>query len=305
MTKARFPLYIVSKGRADSRLTSKALEQMNQPYSVVIEECDYTEYAAVIDPKKLSILPEKYKKDYEVMDAFGLTKSTGPGPARNFAWDHALAQGHSHHWVMDDNIRGFYRLHKNKKRTINSGVCFRVMEDFCLRYENIAMAGPQYEAFTPHRTYFPPFILNTRIYSCNLIKNDIPFRWRGRYNEDTDLSLQILKAGLCTVQFYAFLQKKIVTQSLKGGNTAEFYEDSGDKDGQRQRYDSTGTIAKSEMLVKMHPDVARLAWKFNRVHHEVDYGPFRHNQLKLKKGVQLRDILPNEYGMQLRKMKNA
>lgn len=35
-----------------------------------------------------------------------------------------------------------------------------------------------------------------RAFPCILIQNDIPFRWRGRYNEDTDLSLRALKA-LC------------------------------------------------------------------------------------------------------------
>jgi len=28
-----------------------------------------------------------------------------------------------------------------------------------------------------------------------LIRNDIPYRWRAKYNEDTDLSLRVLKDG--------------------------------------------------------------------------------------------------------------
>ena len=62
-----------------------------------------------------------------------------------------------------------------------------------------------------------PFTLNTRIYSCNLIKNSVRFRWRGRYNEDTDLSLRMLKAGLCTDLFNAFLQDKETTLTMRGG----------------------------------------------------------------------------------------
>ena len=56
------------------------------------------------------------------------------------------------------------------------------MEDFVLRYKNIAMAGPQYTMFVTDRSAntYPPFTVNTRIYSCNLIRNDVPFRWRGR-----------------------------------------------------------------------------------------------------------------------------
>ena len=299
-TSAQFPLYIVSKGRAESRLTSKALEQMGQPYSVVIEEAEYDDYAAVVDPKKLLILPEAYKDEYEVMDDLGRTKGTGSGPARNFAWSHALDQGHRWHWVIDDNIRAFMRLQKNQRIRIKSGVCFRVMEDFCLRYENIAMAGPEYSMFCADRRKLPPFRMNTRIYSCNLIRNDIPFRWRCRYNEDTDLSLRILKAGWCTILFYAYLQQKLPTQTLKGGNTDELYTDSGDR-GKSGGYDSTGTIAKSEMLVNLHPDVAELKWRYGRVHHLVDYRPFRRNSLRLNKDVHLEDLPPNEYGIVLRK----
>ena len=73
----------------------------------------------------------------------------------------------------------------------------------------------------------PPLMINTRIYSCILIKNDVPYRWRGRYNEDTDLSIRILKDGFCTVLFNAFLAGKSATMTMKGGNTDELYKDDG------------------------------------------------------------------------------
>ena len=34
------------------------------------------------------------------------------------------------------------------------------------------------------------------------------------------------------------------------------------------------------MLQKIHPDVAVVKWKYNRWHHEVDYRPFKANELK-------------------------
>jgi hypothetical protein len=37
----RYPVYIISKGRWDSRLTSKALETINVPYRIVIEPQEY------------------------------------------------------------------------------------------------------------------------------------------------------------------------------------------------------------------------------------------------------------------------
>lgn len=279
----QFPLYIPSKGRWESRLTHTALKEMGVHHYLVVEEQEFDRYASVIDPKQLLVLDKTYQQNYDTFDKLGDTKSKGPGAARNFAWDHSIKNGYEWHWVMDDNIRFFARLNNNGKVRVTDGTVFRCMEDFCLRYRNVAMAGPNYWMFAPRKTKQPPFILNTRIYSCNLIRNDVPFRWRGRYNEDTDLSLRMLKQGWCTVQFNAFLQYKMPTQVIKGGNTAEFYA-------------REGTLPKSKMQVAMHPDVSRLVWRFGRWHHHVDYKPFRKNKLILKAGIELSNEV-DEYGM--------
>lgn len=280
------PIYIVSKGRWDSRLTSKSLHAMGVPHYIVVEEQEREAYAAVVDKTvTLLTLDRRYQEEYDAFDDLGMTKSKGPGPARNFAWEHSIASGASWHWVMDDNIDGFFRLYRNIKTPAATGTIFRCMEDFCARYENVAMAGPNYFMFASRKTVMPPFVTNTRIYSCNLIRNDVPYRWRGRYNEDTDISLRMLKDGWCTVQFNAFLQLKLTTQTLGGGNTAEFYA-------------KEGTRPKSEMLAKMHPDVAVVTERWDRVHHYVDYGVFKRNELRLRPGVQIQPGV-NNYGMVL------
>jgi hypothetical protein len=267
----KYPIYIVSKGRWESRLTSRALERMKVPYHIIIEKQEYKQYAAVIDKSKILILNKSYQERYNTCDRLGDSKSKGPGPARNFAWDYSIQLGFPWHWVMDDNIAKFYRLNRNQKIPAKDGSIFRWMEEFCERYMNVAMAGPNYAMFLPRKYRKPIFVMNTRIYSCNLIRNDIPFRWRGRYNEDTDLSLRILKAGWCTIQFNAFLQGKVRTQILKGGNTEEFYT-------------KEGTYPKSIMIVRLHPDIARLTRKgpsmrTERWHHYINYKPFRKNRL--------------------------
>lgn len=282
------PLYIPSKGRADTRLTSKALDRMGVPYHIVVEAAEYDQYAAVIDPAKVLVLDPAYQRDYDTCDDIGDAKPKGSGPARNFIWDHAQSAGHPWHWIMDDNIRRFYRWNRNVKIQLLDGVGFRAMEDFCLRYENIAMAGPAYERFAPIGVKSPPpFRLNTRLYSCNLIRTDVPFRWRGRFNEDTILSLDMLKAGWCTVEFHAFLQDKTTTQVLSGGNTDTVYVD--------------GTLAKSQMIADLHSDVCRVVWKFNRWHHHCDYRPFKYNRLKKRSDIEIPDGV-NEYGMKLVKV---
>lgn len=250
----KYPVYIVSKGRADSRLTARCFERLGMQYYIAVEPQEYDEYACVIDPKKILILPFSNHGD-------------GPGRARNWCWDHSIANGFKRHWVCDDNISEFLRLHKNRKYPVADGGIFRVAEEFVDRFENVPLAGLQYDFFANAKKPHSPLILNTRIYSVLLIENSCPFRWRGRYNEDTILALDILKAGYCTIQFNNFLQGKLNTQALGGGNTAEFYQ-------------KEGTLLKSLMLERAHPDVSKLVWRFGRYHHYVDYSKFRNNELK-------------------------
>jgi len=281
----RFPLYIPSKGRHEYLITMKALDRMRVPYRVVVEPQEAEAYAKALgDESKVLVLDMEYKRTYKTCATDGDQMRTGAGAARNFIWDHAISEGHEWHWVMDDNIRKFYRTWKNRQVALGDGTGFRLMEDFCLRYENIAMAGPNYFMFVPRKVKVGPVVFNTRIYSCNLIRNDVPFRWRGRYNEDTILSLDMLKAGWCTAQFNAFLQEKLRTQLVKGGNTEEIY--------------GGGTLPKSQMLVDQHPDVARLQWRFGRHHHYVDYRPFKRNKLRRKPDAEIPEGT-HDYGMRL------
>ena len=281
----RFPVYIISKGRHESRLTSKALESLRVPYFIVVEKQEFESYVSVIDKNKILILDDRFKDEYDIFSETPGVTSKGSGPARNFVWEHSIGCGADRHWIMDDNIYHFSRLNNNLKIKVSDGTAFFVMEEFVLRYKNIALAGPAYEFFAPSKSKLPPVVFNTRLYSCILIKNDIPFRWRCRYNEDVDLSIRILKSGLCTAQFNAFLQKKAQTQTMKGGNTDILY--------------ASGTLAKSQQLVAAHPDVTKLVIKYGRHHHQVDYRPFRGNAL-------IRTDAPpsegsNDFGMILKK----
>lgn len=287
----QFPLYIPSKGRSEYMMTSRALTDMGVSHYVVVEPQEVEKYQQAAKGLLCKILPldMTYKEKYETCDELGLSKSTGPGPARNFAWDHSISQGHKWHWVMDDNIKCFRRMHRNERIKILSGAFWRAMEDFVLRYKNVGMAGPNYTMFAFGASKLPPFIINTRIYSCNLIRNELPFRWRGRYNEDTILSLDMLKAGWCTIQFNAFLQEKIRTQTIGGGNTQEFYA-------------KEGTLEKSKMQVRVHPDCSKLVWKFQRWHHHVDYTRFKKQKLIRRDDIKIAEET-NDYGFKLVKIK--
>lgn len=264
-----YPVFIPSKGRHESRYTIKTLEKIGVPFHVVVEPQEYDNYARVVDPTKIITLP---------------FSNRGLVATRNWIWDYALSLGMPFFWTFDDNIRKFYRLNKNEKHPMSDGTFLKVIEDFVGRYENIYIAGMQYEFFLPRKQKAPPFILNTRIYSNMLIKTDIPYRNRGVYNDDTDLCLRILKDGFCTVEFCAFLAKKLRTMKVSGGMTP--------------LYQGDGRLKMAQELQSRHPDVVQIKRRWGRWQHVVDYRPFRKNKLILKPGV----VIPkgiNNYGMKL------
>jgi len=297
MINPKYPVYIISKGRSDSMITSKSLSRMKIPHHIAIEPQDWDDYETALDTFGI--------RDYVTLLLLPFANhGDGPGRARNWCWDHAIkVAGATHHWVMDDNISDFYRLTDNVRIRVESGALFRSCEDFVDRYENVKMSGLQYRFFIAPLTKYPAFVKNTRIYSCNLIDNSCVHRWRGRYNEDTDLSLRILKDGDCTIQFNHFLQGKCATQTVKGGNTSEFYHAEGTDNEQFKEsgYNKDGTIKKSQMLVDMHPDVCRILWRYGRWHHFCDYLPFKKNELKLKPEFENMSNEDNNYGLSLTK----
>jgi len=270
------PIYIPSKSRAAIATTPAVLRTLGVPFQIIVEDSQHDEYAAVHGEECLLVLPCRFQEEYDPCMVLAPEQSLGSGPARNFAWEDSLSRGATSHWVMDDNIRLFARLHHNQRIPVGDGLIFAAMEQFVSRYENIALAGPQYWMFALSREPLPPFALNTRLFSCILIRNDLSFRWRARYNEDLDLSLRALKHGWATVLFNAFLQWKETTQAMAGGNTEAFYAEE-------------GTLKKSQMIVDLHPAECRVVRRFGRWHHHADMRQWRDRPLIRRSDAEIPD----------------
>lgn len=300
MIKPRYPIYIISKGRWDSRQTQRTLEELNVPYRIVIEQSEYDKYAENVPEHKIITLPTDFRDNplYAIPDeSTGLIG--GSIPVRNFVWEHSKSEGHKRHWILDDNMRHIYRLNRNLKTRMTTGSSFGILENFVDRYENVRLAGMNYAFFAPSGVKKPPYYTNTRIYSCILIDNSLEHRWRGRFNEDTDLSLRVLKDGDCTMLFNNFLVGKAATMTMKGGNTETVYnvEQTGDR-SKRDGGDFDNRREFAESLVAQHPDVVKVAFKWGRWHHDVNYSVFVQKPKK-KPGLNIpRGI--NEHGMVLK-----
>jgi len=280
---AKYPVCVPSKGRAALQTTGRLLDRLGVAHKFFVEETEYDTYCEHLGPDRVVELPFH-------------DLGRGSIPARNFIWDWCHERGHARHWVVDDNIRKFVRCDWNRRLQVRGGGFFRAMEEFVDRYENVALAGPHEMTFVADRNpNLRPVLWNSRVYSCILIDTTLPYKWRGKYNEDTDLSLRALKDGYCTLLFNALMMNKSGTATgdgtvsggaMPGGNTDTVYA-AGDY---RREF--------AESLKRQHPDVVDVVWKFNRWHHQVDYSPFRRNKPRLRPGV-VPNRTVNDFGMEL------
>lgn len=274
----RYPIYIPSKGRADKCLTGKFLIDDGVPFKLVIEEQEYDQYAKEFGKKRLLVLP--------------FSNAGSVIPARNWIKEYSIEQGEKRHWQLDDNIRYIMRWYKGKRVYCRSGIALAAAEDFTERYTNVALTGLNYVMFGVGKQ--PPFYINHRVYSCTLFLNSLPYMWRGIYNEDADMCLQVLSGDWCTVLINAFLIFKRPTMTVKGGNTDEIYQ--GD-----------GRAKMSRALERLWPGVVTTGRRFRRPQHKVvdEWRKFD-TPLKLKPGLSLDKLdKPNEYGMKLVQTKDT
>jgi hypothetical protein len=269
----RYPIYIPTKGRSEKCLTARFLTRDGVPFQLVIEPQEYDLYAAKFGEKAILVLP---------FSELG----QGSIPARNWIWQHARDRGVERHWVMDDNLWRLRRLYKGYRIACAAGPALAAVEDFVDRYENVAIAGLNYTMFGLPK--MPPFYLNVHVYSCMLLRTDLPFQWRGRYNEDTDLCLQVLAAGWCTILTNVFLAEKVGTMQMKGGNTDALYA-------------ADGRLKMARQLERQWPYVVSTDRRFSRPQHVVrDQWRKFDTPLKLKPGIDPAKLAEkNEYGLKL------
>lgn len=272
MQENKYPIYVISKGRHDCCYTADFLVKDNVPFKLVIEPQELDLYLKKYDIKNIIVLP---------FSNLGL----GGIPARNFVWDHALKTGAERHWILDDNIRYIMRTYKGKRIKCKSQPAFKCVEDFTDRYENIGLAGLNYSMFVAGGN--KPFYHNVHVYSFILIKNDLPFKWRGRYNEDTDLCLQVLSGGFCTVLINVFCCNKMPTMTMKGGNAAELYK--GD-----------GRLIMANSLKRMWPKVVDVGRRFKRPQHKIAHTWQKFDTPLIRKKNIVIPSEPNEYGLKIK-----
>lgn len=257
----KYPIYIVSKGRWENPQTATFLKKENIPFKIAVEPQEYENYCQAIGEEYIAKLP---------FSNLGL----GSYPARNWCWENSIELGFKKHFLFDDNIRGFKRLNKGVRSSRHSALeSIVTLQEFTDRYINIGISGFNYSYFATKETR-KPFFLNTHVYSGMLINNEIPYRWRLKYNEDVDLNLQVLHNKLCTVLLNVFLIEKTSTVvKMKGGNQTELYQNNNEEK----------KALKSSSLKEIWPQYVNVVRRFGRPHHHVSWTKhFKHPLIRLK-----------------------
>jgi len=237
--KPKYPIYIVSHKRANPTIgtTATLLKEMKIDFKIVIRQECLEEYLNHYNMDTLLVMPKDFDNNapnlYDGQPLIEHLKGNGASiPQRNYAWFHAIQSGATHHWILDDNIRGFFRRQDGLYLRIKSPIMFVSLENYLDMTDNCFLLGIAMKNFCPSiGNDRNPIVWNgTCIYSCILInhceltKRNI--KWRGWYNEDVDLALQVLKQNLPTIQLCTFTYIKPTSGQTQGGNQNIYmYED--------------------------------------------------------------------------------
>lgn len=254
----KYPIYIISKGRAYNPLTANLFEKAGIDYLIAVEPQEKDEYIKELGENRVLVLP---------FSNLGL----GSYPARNYCWEHAKANGYKYHWLFDDNLLMFKKWINSKRvriENIEDAIKFVELNADKTNVDITGFERPEFCCKVPNKA----FKFNVHVYSAMLIKNEIPYRWRLKYNEDIDLCLQVLHNGGTTSSCVYYMAKKTDTgQKMKGGNQDELY-----KGNAKEK-----KILKAKMLEAVWPQYAKTVIRFNRPHHLIDWKVFKKKTPKL------------------------
>jgi hypothetical protein len=255
-SRFKYPIYIISKGRYDKTLTADNFERENIDYLIAVEPQEYEFYCKKLGNKRVLKLP---------FSNLGL----GSYPARNFCWEHSKSLGYKYHWLFDDNILFFMKWVNGKRikwNDINSALKY---VEYNADKTNVDISGfeePNFVVKPPKR----PFKYNCHVYSALLIKNDLPYRWRLKYNEDIDLNLQVLHNKGTTSSCVYYMANKVSTaDKQKGGNQTELYQGNNPKKN----------LLKAKMIEAVWPQYSKTVIRFGRHHHLINWRVFKNNGL--------------------------
>lgn len=280
----RYNIYIPSYERAGTAGTMKMLDEFGVAnYYICIDPAQFEKYSAVYPLERLVVRDISFREADMLDPSSGLQlpiTMAGHAPLTNFTLALSRSMGESHFWFMDDDISNLAvkarrtdcdfaddepydraKYHRVSRLTEDLGFDFSTfmhrIEDVMLVIRNPGFVGLEkfgmvYSSQVKWRT-------GTRVYSYYLTSNETQVTHYGRQNNDVITSLELTKNGLVNLLHLGVSYNSEPTQVGTGG--------------QSLLYKALGTADKGRVLCRAQPAHSKIAFKFNRIHHE---GIFRH-----------------------------
>lgn len=215
----KYPICIVSKGRADICTTHKLFKENNIKYFYMVEPQDYEDYKKNFGDNVINI-----GKDDE-----------GIYYVRNFCIEWSKKNGYDKHWQIDDDLKSLHYRPMNTSRGLRDSEKINNPTKLLLDIENMSERCVNFGAGCLTHDGFAfakkrDIDINKMVYCFQLINNSVNARYQPNTSEDIDFSVQVLMEGFVTMVFNKYSFRTPSSGSIKGGcNASVDYQNNGRK----------------------------------------------------------------------------
>lgn len=276
----KFNMYVPSYGRAGNADTINMLQGFNaENWYVAIDPSQYSAYKEHYDTKHI-ILRDPSFRSTEKLNMVTSIKSPdnlhGTAGIYNSLLYFSKSMGESHYWTLDDDFIGLAMKAKKGSELLKAGEvydkdnfyrCSNIKEEYGFSFKKfmnsleevmVKMRNPGFLGLEKFGLVFslPIMYKQTRNYSFYLSSNATQVDHLGQHNNDVITSLENSKHGLANMLFEGICYNSGATQT--GGGLTEVYH-------------KFGTLDKGKVLARAQPNYAKINYRYNRVHHAVDY----------------------------------
>lgn len=286
----RYNIYIPSYNRAGMKLTAYNLSELfhMDNWYLAIDPTQFDEYSKHYSLKHLIVREPRFKsvKRFNI-GATGQTPDYTHGTTGiyNSLLYFSRSLGEDKFWTMDDDFvcmamkaaigdkkiaddlpydkMRYYRCSKLlEKYGFSMKEFLRDIEDLSLKVRNHGFVG--LEKFGQVFNSPVEWRLGTRVYSFYLTNNRTLIDHFGTQNNDVITSMELSKLGFVNMLLEGITYNSMDTQA--GGGLTETYQE-------------FGTLEKGKCLVRTQPNYAKISYRFNRIHHTVDYSKLKRQRL--------------------------
>ena len=250
--KHKCKINVVSYNRSNEYgRTHILLTKLKINHYLFIEPSQEEDYKKWFNPSYCELIV--YNKDLSKL-------KMGSTPGRNYIMDYWRDKKEKFIWILDDNIKNFYRFNQGLKKEIETEIIFSSVENYVLNCDNVVMGSHNFNPFITQGDLRPCIIKNSKMYSCILVDITKGLKFEHRHQEDNFISVQLLQNGYCSLCFNHILYNKNTSGKDKGGNREGIYKcNNGNTDGNgyKERFEYFESTLKDyieKKLITLKPD---------------------------------------------------